>query len=268
MAAILETIKLSKHFGGLKAVEEVSIKVEKGQIYGIIGPNGAGKTTFFNLLTGTFTPTGGAIKFNNAPITNFPPEKVARLGIARTFQNIKLFKYMTVLDNVKIGFHAQTKTNFWDAILHTPTYKRDEQLAIEKGMAVLKRVGLDDKAMDYASNLAYGTQRRLEIARALATNPELLLLDEPAAGMNPAETVSLIEFIRQLNQEGLTIVVIEHDMKLIMNLCQRIAVLNHGEKICEGTPIEVQNNQCVIEAYLGKGIIAGHHAPEGGSSEC
>lgn len=259
MTTILETRELSKAFGGLKAVNGVSIQVEEGRIYGIIGPNGAGKTTFFNLLTGTFPPTGGQIFLDGQAITNLPPEKVARLGMARTFQNIKLFKYMTVLDNVKIGFHIRTKTTLWDALFHTANYKNDEILAVEEGMNVLKHVGLEEKAGEYASNLAYGTQRRLEIARALATQPRILLLDEPAAGMNPAETAELIQFIRHLNREGLTIVVIEHDMKLIMNLCDRISVLNHGEKICEGTPREVQSNQDVIAAYLGKGRIAAHH---------
>lgn len=260
MAPLLETKGLCKYFGGLKAVETVSINVERGQIYGIIGPNGAGKTTFFNLLTGTYQATKGDVIFKGDPITNLPPEKVSRLGIARTFQNIKLFKYMTVLDNVKIGFHNQTKSRIWDAILHTPTYQKDEAFANEQGMAVLERVGLADLAGELACNLAYGTQRRLEVARALATHPDLLLLDEPAAGMNPAETASLIQFIRKLNEDGLTIVVIEHDMKLIMNLCGRIAVLNHGEKICEGAPHEVQCNQQVIEAYLGKGSLAHQNA--------
>jgi branched-chain amino acid transport system ATP-binding protein len=260
MALILETKDVCKYFGGLKAVEKVNVTVEKDKIFGIIGPNGAGKTTFFNVLTGSYQLTDGTVIFKGEPITNLPPEKIARLGIVRTFQNIKLFKYMTVLDNVKIGFHTQTKSRFWDAVFHTPTYKKDEQLASEKGMAVLQRVGLADMALEYASNLPYGTQRRLEIARALATNPDLLLLDEPAAGMNPAETADLIKFIKQLNNEGLTIIVIEHDMKLIMNVCHRIAVLNHGEKICEGAPSEVQCNQNVIEAYLGKSCVANQSA--------
>ena len=260
MAFLLETKNVCKYFGGLKAVENVSIQVERGHIYGIIGPNGAGKTTFFNVLTGTRQATSGEVLFKGQAITSLTPEKVSRLGIARTFQNIKLFKYMSVLDNVKIGFHTQTHSRFWDAICHTATYRKDEALANERGMAVLKRVGLADVAAELACNLPYGTQRRLEIARALATNPDLLLLDEPAAGMNPAETAGLIEFIRQLNREGLSIIVIEHDMKLIMNVCHRITVLNHGEKICEGAPGEVQCDQNVIEAYLGKGSIAQQNA--------
>lgn len=260
MAPLLETKSVCKYFGGLKAVDDVSIQVEKGSIYGIIGPNGAGKTTLFNVLTGTYTPTGGDVFFKGQRISGLTPDKVARLGIARTFQNIKLFKYMTVLDNVKIGFHIQTRTRFVDAILHTRTYRNDEKLAVQKGLATLERVGLADLAEEYASNLPYGTQRRLEIARALATGPDLILLDEPAAGMNPAETKGLIDFVRRLNQEGLTVVIIEHDMKVIMNLCHRIAVLNHGVRICEGTPPEVQNNKDVIEAYLGKGTLAAHQA--------
>jgi branched-chain amino acid transport system ATP-binding protein len=257
MEALLQTKGICKHFGGLKAVNDVGITVAKGQIFGIIGPNGAGKTTFFNVLTGSYQATAGEVFFKSIPITNQPPEKVSRIGIARTFQNIKLFKYMTVLDNVKIGFHSRTKSRIWDVMLHSDRYQKDEAFAREEGMAVLQRVGLADLADELALNLPYGTQRRLEIARALATNPDLLLLDEPAAGMNPSETASLIQFIRKLNETGLTIIVIEHDMKLIMTLCDRIVVLNHGEKICEGGPKEVQCNRDVIEAYLGKGTIAG-----------
>ncbi len=253
MSPLLEAKNVSKYFGGLKAVDDVNIQVEKGVIFGIIGPNGAGKTTFFNCLTGLFALTSGNIYFKGKDITDASPSKVANLGMSRTFQNIKLFKYMTVLDNVKIGFHTQTKTNIWDAVFHTTQFKRDERLTVDEGMKVLKRVGLENYADEFALNLPYGNQRKLEIARALAVGPEILLLDEPAAGMNPAETASLMELIKKINEDGLTIVVIEHDMKFIMNVCDRIAVLNNGIKICEGTPGYVQCDKQVIEAYLGKG---------------
>ena len=255
MAAILEAQKVCKFFGGLKAVNEVDMKVEEGQIFGIIGPNGAGKTTFFNLCSGTYPVTSGKIFFEGEDITNQTPEVIAKKGIVRTFQNIKLFKYLTVLDNVKVGCHIDTKTSVFDAIFHTGTYKKDENYASEQAMKVLEKVGLTEYADWKAGNLPYGLQRKVEIARALAAEPKLLLLDEPAAGMNPAETWSLLEYIKKINADGHTIIVIEHDMKFVMNLCDHILVLNFGEKICEGTPEVVQHDKNVQEAYFGRGII-------------
>ena len=237
---ILESKGLCKYFGGLKAVENVDMKVMAGDIFGIIGPNGAGKTTFFNMCTGMYTPTKGKVYL-----------------MARTFQNLQLFKFMSVLDNVKIGCHIRTKSNMLDAIVHTRTYRQDEEYAISKSEEILKAIGLFEYRDTMAGNLAYGMQRKVEIARALALEPYILLLDEPAAGMNPLETQELMEFIKMLNEGGYTIAVIEHDMKFVMNSCNRILVLNFGQKICEGTPDEVKANKEVQEAYFGKGIIAG-----------
>lgn len=251
MNNLLEVKNISKHFGGLKAVDNVSMEVKEGEVLGIIGPNGAGKTTFFNLITGTYPLTSGQIYFDGKEVTNYTPEKMAGLGVARTFQNIKLFKFLSVLENIKAGFHIQLKTNIFDAMLHTKKYKDDEENANEKSKKLLERIGLIDQIDLMAGNLPYGWQRRLEIGRALALSPKLLLLDEPAAGMNPSETVDLMKFIKALNKDGITIVVIEHDMKFIMNLCDRIVVINHGTKLAEGTPGEVSKNKDVIEAYLG-----------------
>lgn len=251
---ILEVKNICKYFGGLHAVENVSMQVKEGEVFGIIGPNGAGKTTFFNLCAGVFPVTKGAIYFKGEEITGTRPENIARKGIARTFQNIKLFNYMSVINNVKIGCHINMKTSAFDAIFHTKTYTQDESYAQQHAADILEELGLLAYADEMAGNLAYGTQRKVEIARALATNPSLLLLDEPAAGMNPNETMELLQFIKQIQGSGKTVIVIEHDVRFVMNLCDRIMVLNYGEKICEGLPQEVRNNKQVQEAYFGKGI--------------
>lgn len=253
MSVILESRNVSKHFGGIKAVNHVDMKIEKGDIYGIIGPNGAGKTTFFNVCSGAIPTTEGEVFFKGEMITGMSLSQIASRGMARTFQNIKLFNYMTVLENVKTGFHLHTKSNMFDAVLNTKRFRSDEEFVIEEGKKIIDRVGLT-KFMDIpAGNLAYGVQRRVEIARALALKPEILLLDEPAAGMNPNETRDLLEFVKKLNHDGYTIVIIEHDMKFVMNLCRNILVLNFGTKISEGTAEFVKNDPKVHEAYFGKG---------------
>lgn len=252
MTEILATKNLCKYFGGVKAVDQVNFSVKKGQIFGIIGPNGAGKTTLFNLLTGTLNVSDGNIYFKNKEISNLPPQEITKKGIARTFQNIKLFEEMEVLENVKIGFHTQTKTSILDAILRNSRLKKDEAKTYQEGLKLLKRVNMLAKKDNLAKNLSYGDKRRLEIARALAVNPEILLVDEPAAGMNPHESDEIVKLLEQLNREGITVVIIEHDMKVIMSMCDEILVLNNGIKLAQGTAKEVQNNPEVIEAYLGK----------------
>lgn len=228
MGVLLESKDVCKYFGGLKAVEKVNMTVNEGDIFGIIGPNGAGKTTFFNICSGIYQPTSGAVLFQGRDISRKSPDEIAKLGISRTFQNIQLFKFMSVIDNVKIGFHLSTKTNVFDAMLHTRRYRQDEEFVKRESKIVLEKVGLEEYADTLAGNLPYGVQRKVEIARALALNPKVILLDEPAAGMNPNETNSLREFIIRLNCEGYTIIVIEHDMKFVMNSCNRILVLNFG----------------------------------------
>lgn len=253
---LLDVKDLSMHFGGLKAVDQVAMQVHEGEIFGIIGPNGAGKTTFFNMCSGVYQPTEGQIFFEGEEITGMRPERIARRGLARTFQNIKLFKFMSVLDNVKIGYHTQTKTLLHDAILRNHTYKEDERLCQERCEHLLEMLGLSPHAKTLAGNLSYGMQRKVEIARALALDPKLLLLDEPAAGMNPNESHELSVFIKMIKEQGYTVALIEHDMKFVMSTCERILVLNFGKKICEGEPATVRSNEEVIEAYFGKGFVA------------
>jgi len=256
-SSVLRSEDVCMYFGGLKAVEKVSMDIKQGEIFGIIGPNGAGKTTFFNVCSGINKPTSGRVFLMGEDVTGKSPEYCASKGLARTFQNIMLFKYMSVLENIKIGFHLELKTNLIDAVLRTKRFKEEEEMAVRRGKEILDMVGLGEYADTMAGNLPYGIQRKVEIARAIALNPKILLLDEPAAGMNPNETKSLSEFIIRLNKLGYTIAVIEHDMSFVMSTCTRILVLNFGERICEGTPDAVKHDKGVREAYFGKGIVVG-----------
>ena len=255
MADMLEVKNLGISFGGLRAVNGFDLKIKKGELYGLIGPNGAGKTTVFNLLTGVYKPNEGQVVLDGTDITGKSTIEINKAGIARTFQNIRLFKDMSVLDNVKAGLHNHHKYSTLAGIFRTPSYRRVEKEMNEKALELLKVFDLDKEADYLASNLPYGKQRKLEIARALATEPKLLLLDEPAAGMNPQETASLTQLIHQIrNDFRITIVLIEHDMSLVMKICERIYVLDYGKCIANGTPQEIKNNEFVIKAYLGEEI--------------
>jgi len=256
---ILDVKKVTKSFGGLTAVAKASLKLEKGELVGLIGPNGAGKTTLFNLLTGIYTPDSGTISLyrdsQEIMLQGLRPNKICNAGLARTFQNIRLFKDLTVLENVLIAMHKNVKYGFIPSFLHLPSYKRQEEELINDSIELLKIFNLDDKKDELAKNLPYGEQRHLEIARALATNPSVLLLDEPAAGMNPAETAELTRIIKEIRQKfDLTILLIEHDMSLVMSICERIYVLDYGMVIASGTPEEIRSNKRVIEAYLGEEV--------------
>ncbi|MDQ0219216.1 ABC transporter ATP-binding protein [Peribacillus cavernae] len=248
---VLEIKNICKNFGGISALTDVSIRINEGEIYGLIGPNGAGKTTMFNIITNMFPPTTGDITFFNRRITGIKPHNITDLGICRTFQNIRLFSQMTTLENVMVGAHCRSKAGVLSGVFRPKSQRTEEQQIREKAIELLELVGLSEYHDVVSENLAYGQQRRLEIARAIASDPKLLLLDEPAAGMNETETANLFDLIKQVQARGVTVLIIEHDMPLVMKLCDRITVLNFGKKLAEGTPEEIQNNPAVIEAYLG-----------------
>ncbi len=248
---LLSTNELTVKFGGLIALDSLTFDIKRGEILGLIGPNGAGKTTCFNAITGVYRPTKGIITFDQAPLGKLKQHKITRRGIARTFQNVRLWGEMTALENVCVGTDARHKTSVFGGIFRTPRHYREERDAVDRGMALLEFVGIGPRAAEKASNLPYGDQRRLEIARALATEPKLLCLDEPAAGFNPSEKTALMGLIKKIREDGYTILLIEHDMRLVMGVTDRIVVLEFGRKIAEGSPREVRDNPAVVAAYLG-----------------
>jgi len=255
--ALLQTIDVVKRFGGLVAVNKISISLEQGRIASIIGPNGAGKTTFFNTLTGIYKPDEGQINFNDRSLIGLRPDQVSERGISRTFQNIRLFGAMTVLENILVGMHTQLKQSALDALFRTKGFHKEERDSEQRAKELMAYVGLKNVGNQLARNLPYGGQRRIEIARAIAANPTLLLLDEPTAGMNPNETADAIKLFRRIRDDkGITLLLIEHDMRVVMGISEHISVMDYGEKIAEGTPKEIRDNQRVIEAYLGREAAA------------